>query len=339
MYLNQKCSVQYGNCKSNEFKVTNGVKQGGVLSPLLFAMYLDVLLIDLSKSGYGCHIGKTFVGAVAYADDLALLSPSKHGLEEMIKICEKYSAEYYINFNASKSKMLVNSTNCVDTVSIKMQNNEIPIVKKAQHLGNYIGNNREVDQVDAAIRQLYSQFNTFIWKFSKCNVNVKYKLFTSYCMSLYGSQLWNFEKNKLIDKIYVAQRKCLRRLLDISRKTHSSFLNHIVGDLPLDVKLHRRIATFVHSCLVGNSLTRICVKLASNRSNSELCNTLNVLRYTYGFNLSVLNFKGIIYQKSQEPRFDRHCKLIKAFLDYRDCNTNEYNNITYILSYLCEMHI
>jgi len=67
------------------------------MSLLLFPIFLEVLLIELAKSGYGCHIGKTFVGAVAYADDLALLSPSIHGLEEMIKICETYSAEYYIN--------------------------------------------------------------------------------------------------------------------------------------------------------------------------------------------------------------------------------------------------
>jgi len=54
----------------------NGVKQGGVLSPVLFCIYLDNLLVRLSRSGVGCFIGETFVGALAYADDIVLVTIS-----------------------------------------------------------------------------------------------------------------------------------------------------------------------------------------------------------------------------------------------------------------------
>jgi len=50
---------------SEYFLATNGVKQGGVLSPVLFCIYIDNLLVKLSKSGFGCYIGNTFVGALA----------------------------------------------------------------------------------------------------------------------------------------------------------------------------------------------------------------------------------------------------------------------------------
>ena len=54
----------------------NGEKQGGVFSPVLFCIYLDGLLCRLAESKIGCFIGNVFVGALAYADDIALLAPT-----------------------------------------------------------------------------------------------------------------------------------------------------------------------------------------------------------------------------------------------------------------------
>ena len=66
-----------------------GVRQGGILSPLLFAIYIDDLLQELRRpiSGYGVHIGSLFVGAVAYADDICILSCSCYGLQKLLDIC------------------------------------------------------------------------------------------------------------------------------------------------------------------------------------------------------------------------------------------------------------
>ena len=51
-----------------------------ILSPHLFAVYLDGLLIDLSESGVGCHWGCSFAGAFGYADDIVLLAPCASSL-------------------------------------------------------------------------------------------------------------------------------------------------------------------------------------------------------------------------------------------------------------------
>ena len=94
MYCNQECRVNYE--VSHNFRVCNGVKQGGVLSPLLFNIYIDVLLECLAKSGQECHVGKMFTGCLACADDVVLLSPTVDALENMLKICEKYSVDFSI---------------------------------------------------------------------------------------------------------------------------------------------------------------------------------------------------------------------------------------------------
>ena len=49
------------------FKAGNGVKQGGVLSPILLTLYLDVFMDLQNSSRFGCYVGNVFVAALAYA--------------------------------------------------------------------------------------------------------------------------------------------------------------------------------------------------------------------------------------------------------------------------------
>ena len=74
---------------------------------MLFCLYIDDLLVKLSKSGVGCFIGKNFVGALAYADDIVLVAPTASALRKLLPICGDYASEYCVSFNAAKSKCLI----------------------------------------------------------------------------------------------------------------------------------------------------------------------------------------------------------------------------------------
>ena len=69
-YVRQVSRVSWGNHLSQYFELSNGVKQGGVLSLILFNSYIDKLLLELKGSGYECCIKNIFVGALCYADDV-----------------------------------------------------------------------------------------------------------------------------------------------------------------------------------------------------------------------------------------------------------------------------
>ena len=64
--------------------VLNGTRQGSVLSPCIFALYMDELLEELMKLGVGCHIGNVFFGAASFADDVILMAPSRSAMQMMI---------------------------------------------------------------------------------------------------------------------------------------------------------------------------------------------------------------------------------------------------------------
>ena len=96
--------ISWCDVKSDFFTALNGVKQGAVLSPVLFCVYIDDLLKLLCNAGIGCYIGSQFVGALAYADDLVVIAPTATAMRKMLAICDDYSRQYYISFNASKSK-------------------------------------------------------------------------------------------------------------------------------------------------------------------------------------------------------------------------------------------
>ena len=71
LMFNMPCCYR-GNEHSDSFNVSNGVKQGGVISPLLFSCKL---FSRLEHSDLGCHVGTSYPGAFGYADDIALVAP------------------------------------------------------------------------------------------------------------------------------------------------------------------------------------------------------------------------------------------------------------------------
>ena len=98
--------VRWENSLSDPFYVSNGVRQGGVLSPVLFSVYLDGLLQKLADSGVGCHWGNLFAGAVCYADDIVLLAPCPSPLRIVLDICSSYADTHGLRFNAEKTQLV-----------------------------------------------------------------------------------------------------------------------------------------------------------------------------------------------------------------------------------------
>ena len=237
MYISQMMQVRWGEILLKQFPVGNGVKQEGVLSPVLFTVYLDNLLKTLKQR----KIGNSYLGVFGYADDLTLLCPSLTGLKEMLNTCEAYAKDYNILFNAKKSKLMYFGRNNINTNNMMSMSNStrIDFIQQCTHLGSIIYSDITRKNVDFAVNDLFMRTNNLMADFSYTHSSTLSVLYNSYCMNVYGSQLWCFNDHKSINRFYVAWRKTIRRTWHIDKRTHNSLLNIINNCLPIDLLLEK----------------------------------------------------------------------------------------------------
>ena len=260
MYTGQLIRVSWAGVLSQFFAAKNGVKQGGVVSPILFCVYIDDLLLELSDSGVGCYIGLNFCGAVAYADDIVLICPTPAAMRRLLKICDDFALLYDISFNANKSKFLVvvpskwrSLCSCFNQCRFTIGGKLIEKVDSYPHLGHIISvNSDDTDDVKHRRSHFMGQVNNVLCFFSKLDIFVKIKLFKSYCTSLYGSELWSLDC-EAVDSFCCAWRTALRRLLRLPFNSHSFFLPLLTSTLPVLDEIYRRSARFILSCLYSSS--------------------------------------------------------------------------------------
>ena len=100
------CRVKWGDCYSDWFSVTAGVRQGGVLSTDFYSIYVDDLIMKLKSLKKGCYYLGIFAAALFYADDVAVLAPSIKALKALLNICSEYCLDWDIGLNAKKSKLM-----------------------------------------------------------------------------------------------------------------------------------------------------------------------------------------------------------------------------------------
>ena len=106
-YANQTMQVKWDTCVSAPFQVSNGVRQGSILSPALFNFYMNDLSKQLNLCRTGCMVGDTVVNHLMYADDSVVFSPSSAGLQKLLCVCSVHGELHDVKFNPSKSVELV----------------------------------------------------------------------------------------------------------------------------------------------------------------------------------------------------------------------------------------
>ena len=143
IYVFQSCCVDWAGTKSKPFNVSCGIRQGAVLSPILFSIYIDDLFHILSNSGFGCHINNLFYGIVGYADDLVLLSPDLQGLQSMFNIAKSFLDNLGLKISVNRINPLKSKTKCLafglkhdPSVCLKLNDFNIPWCDSYKHLGH-----------------------------------------------------------------------------------------------------------------------------------------------------------------------------------------------------------
>ena len=111
------------------------LRQGGILSPVLFAVYMDTLIARLRISGFGCTLADTYYGCLVYADDIMLLSHTVNAMRHMLAICDQFAAEFDLKFNNNKSvAMRVGKKFSVQCAPFILSGGELKCVSELKYL-------------------------------------------------------------------------------------------------------------------------------------------------------------------------------------------------------------
>ena len=102
-YRKQEFMVRWGNSLSMTFRCSNGIRQLGQLSPLLYNVYTDDLTHHLQATGVGCYVGGACANSLSYTDDMVLLVPTVTALQTLLEVCRAYAAPHDIVYNTTKT--------------------------------------------------------------------------------------------------------------------------------------------------------------------------------------------------------------------------------------------
>jgi exonuclease III len=256
-YEQQKMRTSWQGTFSEPFHTSNGIGQGKMASPVLFCCYLDVLLNRLEEKGIGCWMGAHYAGAISYADDLTLLSPTAKGLQTMINICEEFSKDYSMTYNPKKSVCVLFSRKLKATPRIVLNGQCAQWCNKVKHLGNILSYNLD-ETVDVSHKRgdLASRVNKMLGSLGGASDDVLIKVFYSQCCHFYGTSAWRLN-DRSVQQFHTMYNRCVRRVLELPYRTHTRFLPLLSGSANSQDQVVARFVKMLCTALDSdNSLIR-----------------------------------------------------------------------------------
>lgn len=193
---------------------------------MVFSLYVNQLIEELSRTHVGCYIDGTCVNNISYADDMVLLAPSVNALRTLVGICERYASEHGLRYNVLKSEVLVfrAGTQRPSTVPpIMVDGMELKIVQSFKYLGHLVTEDLKDDpDIERERRALAVRSNMLARRFARCTREVKLTLFRAYCQGFYSSGLWVQYTKRAYNVLRIQYNNAFRMLLGLPRHCSAS---------------------------------------------------------------------------------------------------------------------
>ena len=204
--LSKVCrSVRIQDYGSDTFEVEAGVAQGSVLSPLLYALFIDGLHDVFKDLGLGVEVYGRQVPLLLYADDVVFLATDAAEMRKMIAVLEVYAKTWRFNIKSKKCGILVCGSaklrREMDSYVWSIGGGRVDVVDSYKYLGVDVGG-REAGKWNVLLERLIGkaqkQVNALIWRGMGSNglLPRTYKqLFESQVRPIveYGAELWEGE--------------------------------------------------------------------------------------------------------------------------------------------------
>ncbi|KAL5007014.1 hypothetical protein ScPMuIL_015820 [Solemya velum] len=265
-YTEFKCSV--GDSKDISFHVKSGVRQGCVMSSLLFILSIDwVMRSSLSDKNAGIRWTLfSYLEDLDHADDLALLSNLENNMQDKTSRLQQNAASIGLNINIKKTEVM--ALNCRVPPDIEINGNHLKCSSSFTYLGSTVtsegGVDKDIQSRIGKARGAFVKLHNF-WRSRNISRKTKMKLYNSCVLSvlLYGAECWRMTERD-ISRLSTFDNNCLRKICRIfwPQKITNIELHRTTGSEDMSTLLKRKRWRWIGHVLrkPADDLTRVAMR-------------------------------------------------------------------------------
>ena len=246
MYANVQSCVRINGICTDFFEVNLGLKQGCLLSPLLFNFYINDLVDNLKFLDLGVNIDGEKVSVLLYADDIVLLSENENDMQRLLDVISEWCNDNKIHISRDKSKVVHfrNPSTPLSRYIFHCDNNQLDFAPSYQYLGLLFTEHLDYDIMAKTVAQSASRALGLLIAKCKQAGGFAYSTFTKLYDSLvwsvidYGASIWGFTEYSCINAVH--HRAC-RFFMGVGKYTPNAAVNGDMAWIPTIVRQWKAI--------------------------------------------------------------------------------------------------
>ena len=228
-YENSRACVRVGKEQSDWFEVNVGLRQGCVMSPWLFNVYMDGVVREVNARVQGAGLalvgengGEWRLSQLLFADDTALVAESEEGLKRLVKEFGRVCDRRKLRVNVGKSKVM----RCAregggDRMDVRLNGELLEEVESFKYLGSHVAVNGRVNvEVSHRVKEASKCMGGMKSVLSNraLGMNAKRRLYEGVVVptAMYGAETWNVREAER-NRLDVFEMRCLRSMVGVTR--------------------------------------------------------------------------------------------------------------------------
>ena len=296
IYSSVKSCVRCNSHLTDFFDCPYGLKQGCMLSPILFSLFINELSLEIAQNGkHGIQLFPDMfeIMMLLFADDVILVSDTKCGLQSQLNILSLYSDKWGLSVNLDKSDIVVfrRGGRLKNTDEWFFKGMKLNIVNSYKYLGFLftcnVGLGRSLSDLSLRGKKALLEFKSNLKNIGLVSPDVFFKIFDSQIQSilLYASEMWGYKKYDCIEKIHLSACKYY---LSVGSQTPNAIVYGECGRFPIFINSATRCINYwiklttMHNGRIPRKAYEMLLNL-DNLGYDTWASKIRCLLFSYGF--------------------------------------------------------
>jgi hypothetical protein len=327
LYEGHNAKIRLNGEESAPFQINLGVKQGCVLSPELFKIFINDLIESIHETDTGVKLDFTTIASLMFADDLVMMSETLEGLKQQVKSLESWCSRFKMHANISKTKvMILNTMNKHSDLTLNGE--KVEVVPEYQYLGLTFRDNLQwsnfhcylMNKVKSRIASLQP-----IFLCKSMSIKARLTLYKSLLCPIfrYGAGVWQLTEKQLL-MLERQQLRALRMILRCPMTTTTSAIYADTGISPVRYQIDSCFLQFAGRLITMDKDRLVSKVLFTTQNDNTLSpwgKRLQHLLAEYGLEelhcklLSTTITRTEWKAEIEETVWERRCKDLQSKLD------------------------